>query len=373
VSERADVLIIGAGMAGASLAAELAAASCKVVLLEAEDEPGRHATGRSAALFSATYGNATVRALTRASWPTFASSPEGFADAPLTRPRGFMPIAKRTETQALARLERGQSGHFERLSAAEVRDLVPILRPGLLAGGLIDRSAADIDVDALHRGYLRAFRRAGGDLVCGQPLMSLRANGRAWEARTPDREITCHVVVDAAGAWADHIAQMADLPPIGLQPKRRTAALVDLPELPGAASWPCVVNLAETFYFKPDAGRLLVSPADETDVAPHDAYADDEALAEGIERIAAVTTLEVKRVPKAWAGLRTFAADRSPVVGIEPSAPTPFFWLAGQGGYGIQTAPALARLASAMVRDAALPDFATPEFLAALSPGRFRG
>jgi D-arginine dehydrogenase len=342
-----------------------------VILIEAEARPGHHSTGRSAAMFIETYGNAPVRALTRASRAHFFSPPPGFCEVPLVRPRPWVIAARADQAQSLAREAAENAGALEPLTAEEVRALVPVIRPGAVDAGLIDRSAADIDVDALHQGWLRAFRAAGGTLVTDARLDRLDPEAGGWRARAGGHEIACAVVVDAAGAWADQVAEIAGLGPIGLQPKRRTAALIDLPAGLDASAWPVVADADEAFYFKPDAGRLLLSPADETDVEAHDAFPDEIALAEAAQGLATMTTIEVTRRPRAWAGLRTFAPDRTPVVGFARDAAAPFFWLAGQGGYGIQTAPAMASLAAALAGGQARPSFADEGLIAALSPDRF--
>ena len=363
----ADFLVIGAGMAGASAAYELAAHGA-VVVLEQEERPGVHATGRSAALFSETYGNGVVRALSRASRPFLADPPAGFCESPLLRPRGALFIATEADRPRLAAqaAEERATGAFTALSGEEVRDLVPILRPEASAAGLLETGAMDIDVDALHQAYLRGLRQRGGRLEVEAGVMALRRGQGAWIATTPAGDFTAPILVNAAGAWADRAAAMAGLEPVGLQPKRRTVALIEGPALDFAA-WPLVIEVAERFYFKPDAGRLLISLADETDSEPCDAQPDEFDIAVVADRVQAATTLSIQRIAHRWAGLRTFAPDRTPVCGFDAKADG-FFWLAGQGGYGIQTAPALASLTARLITGAGDgPDVD----LAALAPGRF--
>jgi D-arginine dehydrogenase len=349
VTTTADFLVVGAGMAGASAAYELAALGDTVVL-EQEERPGVHATGRSAALFSETYGNATVRALTRASRTFLADPPDGFTETPLLRPRGAMFIASEAERprlEALAATERA-TGAFRDLSGEEVRARAPVLRPEAAVAGLYEARAMDIDVDALHQGYLRGVRARRGRLVANAGVVGLRRDRGVWIAETAAGEFAAPIVVNAAGAWADQVAGLAGLGAIGLAPKRRTAALIDGPPDMDFRSWPLVIEVAESFYFKPDAGRLLISPADETDTAPGDAQPEDLDVAIAADRIAQATTLVIRRISHRWAGLRTFAPDRTPVCGFDPRTDG-FFWLAGQGGYGIQTAPALASLTAALI------------------------
>jgi D-arginine dehydrogenase len=362
----ADILVIGAGIAGASVADALAP-SARVVVLEQEERAGLHSTGRSAALFSETYGNAVIRALSRASRAFLADPPAGFCETPLIRPRGTLYFAAGDQLDELGVLEQ-DAGTLERLTGAEARARVPILRPEACAAALYEPGSMDIDVDALHQGFLRRLRRRGGEFVGDAAVTELRRGQGGWTATTPQGEFSAPVVINAAGAWADRIAVLAGLAPLGLQPKRRTAALIDGPELDFAA-WPLTIDVDETVYFKPDAGRLLISPADETDTEPCDAQAEDIDVAIAADRIERMTTLSVRRIAHRWAGLRTFAPDRTPVCGYDPRAEG-FFWLAGQGGYGIQTSPALAALAARLVLRA-VGDLA--ELEAAMAPGRFAG
>lgn len=367
MKETVDVIVVGAGMAGATLAAELAT-QASVLLLETESRPGYHATGRSAALYAPGYGGGPVRALTIASHQALLQLDE--EGRSFLKPRGGLFVATHQQTGVLSAMTLSGAGTLTRLDTEETIALVPILKRDTIAGGLHDPVAADIDVDLLHQSYLRSFRQRGGMLACDEMLVSAKAVQGRWNVRTNRREIECGVLVNAAGAWADKVAAAAGVAPLGLQPKRRTAALVDPPAFTGFEHWPAVIDVDEQFYFKPDAGLLLVSPAEETDVEPHDAYADDMALAEGIERILAVARIEVTKAPRAWGGLRTFSPDRLPVIGLDPRSPSPFMWLAGQGGYGIQMAPAAARLAAALVTGEPLPDFATEQLVSEVSPAR---
>jgi D-arginine dehydrogenase len=343
-----------------------------VLVIEAEERAGMHATGRSAALYAPSYGAGPIRVLTQASKEVFYATPADPSAAPFVAPRPSLIVARAEQLTRLEATWSADPATFDRMDGSEAERMVPVLRPGLVRAALIDRHSGDIDVDALHQAYLRAFRQAGGVLALREPVIRLEPQAGGWRVVTAQREIVGAVVVNAAGAWADKVAVMAGLAPMGLRPKRRTAALVDAPAVDGFSGWPAVMDVGDRFYFKPDAGRLLVSPAEETDVEPHDAYADDEALAEGIERIAELTTIEVTRAPRAWGGLRTFAPDRVPVIGFDSASPAPFFWLAGQGGYGIQTAPAIAALASALLNGGVRPPFADDGLLRALTPSRFQ-
>jgi D-arginine dehydrogenase len=374
MADRFDVLIIGGGIAGTSAAANLAGA-CRVALAERESQPGYHATGRSAALFSEIYGNAAIRALTRASRAHLFEPPPAFSQTRLVSPRGALYIARRDQSarlDAMAALPDVAAGANE-VEEVRARALSPLLREGYALRALHEPEARDIDVDALHQGYLRQLRERGGRLFLESEILALERREGAWRARATHGEIEAKVVIDAAGAWADQVAALAGLAPIGLTPRRRTAVLVDVPDGAAIARSAMTIDVDETFYFKPDAGLLLISPADETPVEPCDAQPEELDVANAVARVEAATTLEVRRVRAKWAGLRSFVADRSPVVGFDPSAPG-FFWLAGQGGYGIQTAPALGRLAAALVLGEGAPaevmDFGL--MLADIAPARLK-
>jgi D-arginine dehydrogenase len=344
IETNADVLVIGAGMAGAAVAAHLAE-HARVIVLEMEDHPGYHSTGRSAALFLESYGNAAIRALTRASRRTFFSPPDGFAAAPLVKPRPVVAFARAGQEAALAAFAEihAPEGALTRLDAETAWRLAPLLRREGLLGGFLDETAADIEVHELQQSYLKVLRARGGRLVTGAKVSVIGRAADGWRVEAVGGEIfRGTLIVNAAGAWADQVGAMASASEIGLEPRRRTAALV---ETAGPAEGPMIVDVEETFYAKPDAGLLLVSPADETPSAPCDAAPEELDVAVAIDRLKSATTLEVRRVRSRWAGLRSFVADRSPVVGFDPARPG-FFWLAALGGYGIQTAPALSRAAA---------------------------
>lgn len=365
----ADILVIGAGMAGASVAAELSG-TARVALLEAEERPGLHSTGRSAALFTTTYGPAPVRALSRAS-RRFLEEGRGPAGAPFLRPRGVMFLARADQAARAAALIAEMGAALKPVTALAARDRVPLLRAEYLAEALADDVASDIDVDALHQHYLRGLRAAGSEVTCAAPVRGLARAGDCWKATTPAGDFAAPVIVNAAGAWADEVAALAGLAPIGLQPKRRTALLVAPPEGVAVDDWPMLVDVDEQFYVKPDAGMLLLSPADATPCPPCDAQPEELDIAIAVDRVQQALDLPVRRIAHRWAGLRSFVADGVPVAGFDPAAEG-FFWLAGQGGYGIQTAPALARLAAALVRGEDVPQDIAAEGVSAadLAPGR---
>ena len=344
------VIIVGGGIAGAGLGYALAGRA-RVCLLERESQCGHHATGRSAASFTETYGTPVIRRLAIGSRGFLAAPPDGFAAAPILAARGTVTVARQDQLdglQAMLDQARALVPSVRALDPATLERAVPILRPGYVAGAVIEPGAMDIDVHALHAGYLAGLRRGGGRVVTDAAVREIAHAGGQWQVRTAAGCFTADIMVDAAGAWADEVAAMAGVAAAGLRPMRRTALTVDLPPGVSPAGWPLVDDVDGQFYFKADAGALFVSPADATPAAPGDAQAEEWDVAVAIDRLQAATTLTVTRVRKAWAGLRTFAPDGNPVVGRD-TAVDGFVWLAGQGGYGIKTSPALSRIAAAAV------------------------
>lgn len=378
-----DTVILGAGIAGASLAWRLAQAgeAGRTVLLEREAQPGLHSTGRSAAMFMASYGPAAVRALTRASLGLYSAPPAGFTDVALLAPRGALYVAGPGQGEALAALQAELAPAcpgLRRLDAAATLALAPCLRPEQVLAALHDADCQDIDVHALHQGFLRGFRQAGGQLRCATaPQRVVRqgdgASGR-WTLLMDDgRSVTARTVVNAAGAWGDTVAALFGAAPVGLVPRRRSAFTFDAPAGVPTRSWPAVIGVDEGWYFKPDAGRLLGSPANADDTVPHDVQPEELDIALGIHRIEAVTTLSIRRPAATWAGLRSFVADGEPVIGFDDACPG-FFWLVGQGGYGIQSAAGASALAASLLRGQPLPGELQREGLdpAALAVQRLR-
>jgi D-arginine dehydrogenase len=344
--EKFDFAVIGAGMAGASFAARVAERS-SVLILERESLPGYHTTGRSAALFNELYGNAAIVALTRASRGFYDSPPAGFAHGPLLTERGALHVGFRDGRGAPP-----SPVCAPLIDPRDATDRVPILRPSEVAWAALDSSARDIDVKALHQGFLRMARQAGAKLVTDAELLALeRADD--WRISTRAGDFRAAIVVNAAGAWADRVAHMAGAATLGLRPLRRTVITIEAPAA-DISRWPAVMAAEEAFYFKPSAGRLLATPADETPSEPCDARPDELDIAVCVERLERATQLSVRRILSSWAGLRTFAADRTPVVGYDQRREG-FFWLAGQGGYGIQTAPALSEVAAALALREPMP------------------
>lgn len=354
-----DFLVIGGGIAGVSVAAHLAQHG-SVILAEREDQLGYHATGRSAAMFLADYGNEIVVALNK------ASAEAHTAAGVLTR-RDMLMLA-RGEDEAQLALEERQLG-LERIDIRDATPMFPILNPNVVAHASHRADAFDLDTDALLQHYRRIAREGGAEIMTKAEITSLSHDGSAWQAMcTGASAIRAKHVINAAGAWADEIAKLAGLPPLGLTPYRRSMAQLPSPGGLDTSGWAFVDEVHERWYAKPQGGKLIVSPQEEDLVAPHDAYADDMVLAEGLARYEALVTEPVTRVEHSWAGLRTFAPDRALVLGRAPQQPS-FIWCAGQGGYGFQTAPAAAVLIEAIATESALN--VDPAIAAALSPARF--
>ena len=312
MSDRSDIIIIGGGMAGISAAAKLAP-HASVTVLERETSLGYHSTSRSAAIFIRNYGNATLRALNASSESEFIE-PAGISDRSLLSPRGEMLFGMESELPTLEAYAEGATG-IDWLSRTEALDLVPILRPERVDGAIIERGAQEIDVDRMLQGYARLTRGHGAKIVSNAGVTALSWAAGVWHLDTSQGTFEAPVIVNASGAWADEVAILAGLGPLGLQPMRRSAVLIPAPDGHDISRWPLFADASDGFYAKPDAGRLMISPVDEDPVAPHDVWADDMVLAEGLDRYEQAVTVPVTRVERNWAGLRTFAPDRTPVVG----------------------------------------------------------
>lgn len=358
-----DVAVIGAGIAGACAAARIAETR-SVCLLEREAAPGTHATGRSATMFALGYGDRATRRLAAAS-RAFLTDP-GRPDGPLTSARGMLHVASPGQEAALEAFAR-ETG-LPLLTALQVQEHVPILLPEQVIGGVMDAAAATIDDHRFLQACLRDLKARGGKLICHAAVTAIEAGADRFRVRTDAGIIEAGHVVNAAGAWADELAGLAGLRPLGLKALRRTALTIDPPANCDPRRWPMAMDVAEQWYFKPEGGRLLLSPADETEVAPHDVLPEDWDVAVAIDRYATLTGHEPRRIHHRWAGLRSFAPDRVPVVGPDPTAPR-FFWLAGQGGAGFMTAPAMAEIVAGLVADRKLPE-ALDQILPDLSPAR---
>jgi D-arginine dehydrogenase len=349
--DRFDIVVIGAGIAGASVAAHLAP-SARVLIVERESQPGYHSTGRSAAMFDEGYGPPQVRALTRASRTHF----ERLAGA--MTPRGALFVGRADQREAVERLHDALSR--EGVASRRIDDAlarVPVLRPEAAVHALLDPGACDLDVHAILQDFLRRAREQGSVLRCDAELLALEHDAGVWRlALAGGHEVRAPIVVNAAGAWADGVAQLAGAQPLRLEPRRRSAFTFAPPAAIDVRYWPLVIGIDEDFYFKPDAGVLLGSPANAEPVPPHDVVAEELDVATGIARIEQATTMTIRRPLRTWAGLRSFVPDGALVGGFDDARPG-FFWCAGQGGYGIQTSPAMGAACAARILGQSLPPF----------------
>ncbi len=360
-----DVIVIGGGIAGIGAAARIAA-DARVLVLERELAIGYHTTGRSAAILIDGYGNRVIRALTAAGRSGLSDPDPEFWPEPLLGARGELQLARPGE-EALVEAHAADNPGITVLSPAEAVGMVPILDRAAVALAGYDPAAQDIDVDRLVQGFRRMLLKRGGAIRTGADIRAIECSAGVWRITLAQGDVVAPVVVNAAGAWGDAVAALAGVAPVGLQPKRRSAVMVPLPEGVDPNGWPLFGGVREDWYAKPTGGQLMVSPADEDPVEPHDAWPDDMVLAEGLERYGRMVTLPVTRIGRSWAGLRSFVADRSPVAGFDPQHDG-FFWLVGQGGYGIQTAPGLSAFAADLIagRAPAVP----ADIVAGLSPAR---
>lgn len=354
---RVDIAIVGGGIAGASAAYFLAGYG-SIALIEREEHVSYHSSGRTAAQFTVGIGSPTMRRMAQASRAFLETPPAGFAQQPILTPRGCLTVGRQDQGPSLKRLADNLASvgaRAEHLGQAEALALFPALRPGLFALGVHEPDAMDIDVDVLLQGYLRGARAAGAVISTRTGIRSIQREGEHWRLAWPGGDILADRVVNAAGGWADEIAAMAGLRPLGIVPHRRTAFTFALQRAFDTRTWPHVSSVDYDWYVKPEPGCLMGSLADATPVAPSDAYPEDIDVAQAIENIERDTRLEVGRPISQWAGLRSFARDREPVVGSQADAPG-FFWLAGQGGCGILTSPAMGQAVAAALAGAALPE-----------------
>jgi D-arginine dehydrogenase len=355
---QADYLIIGGGIAGASAGYWLSH-HARVIVLERESMPGYHSTGRSAALYIAAYGTPQVRALTLGSRAFFDNPPAGFAEHPLLTPRGELLVDLIGDPDELQRhylSAKALVPETRLLDVEESMAMMPILRREKVHGGIYDPTVCDIDTDALYQGYLRGIRRNGGEIHTDSDVQKLTRDAQGlWQVRTAQQHFSAPVLINAAGAWADHIGELAGAQKIGLQPKRRSAFVFAPPAELNIHAWPELAALDGSFYMKPDAGMLLGSPANADPVEPHDVQPEELDIATGIYHIEEATTLSIRRPARTWAGLRSFVSDGDLVCGFDPQVEG-LFWIAAQGGYGIQTSPAMGQASAALVRGKPLPD-----------------
>lgn len=342
--KQTDFLVVGAGIAGLSAAARLARHG-SVIVCEAEGAPGVHASGRSAAFAHFDMDSPLVRALTAASLPLLKE--------PGAREHPALFVALDGQLEQLDRLEanyRQWSPNVERLSPAQACAIVPVLKQGCeaLVGALLDPNGRKLDAHALLEGHRKALRDGGGELAVNAPVEAMRRDGARWIVDTPGASYSARVVVNASGAWVDRIAALASVAPIGIRPMRRTVITFDVPDTLDVSNWPFTKTVGPGFYIEPEGrGRLLACPMDEHPSEPCDAQPEEEDVALTAWRVEQASTLEIRRIASKWAGLRSFAPDRQPISGFDPDAPG-FFWLAGQGGFGLQTSPAMALAAEAL-------------------------
>ena len=371
----ADFLIVGSGIAAASVGYWLAPHG-RVLLVEREFQPGYHSTGRSAAMFIESYGTPQVRALTRASRSFFERPPPGFSEGPILAPRGMLILARHGQEAQLDEhwhILSTLSAQARLLLPAQARELLPVLRDDQIVGAAFAPDALEMDVNNLHQGYLKGLRQRGGRVLCDSPVHALHHDGDLWHASAGAHHCRAPVVINAAGAWCDEVAALAGVPPIGLIAKRRSAFVFAPPANAQAQHWPMALAADESWYLKPDAGQLLGSPANADPVPAHDVQPEELDIALGIDRIQEMTTLQIRRPHRTWAGLRSFVADGDLVGGFDPQAKG-FFWLAAQGGYGIQTSAAMGQACAALARGRRMPAVLADHGLTAtmLSPARLR-
>ena len=376
--QTADYIVIGAGIAGASIAWQLVQdGRSSVLLLERESQPGYHTTGRSAALYMATYGTPNIQALTRASRAFYDAPPLEFGADPILSPRGVIYVAGPDQLDLLKQAyddARAASPNVEWVDKPALLAQLPCLKPEAVAAGMSEPEAADIDVHALHQGYLRGLRQRGGAVRTHAEVTGLSRADGLWTVQLQDgSRVQAHTVVNAAGAWADVVGQMAGAAPIGLTPCRRTAFTFPAPDGLDLPRLPAIIAVDESFYIKPDARQLLGSPANADPTYPHDVVPEEIDVATGIFHIEQMTQLQIRRPSHTWAGLRSFVPDGDMVIGWDNHVPG-FFWLAGQGGYGIQSAAGASLLAKRLLRGEPLGPELEAEGVEpqGLSPARLR-
>jgi D-arginine dehydrogenase len=359
-----DLIIIGSGICGAGLAAYLPD-NKRILILEMEPQPGFHSTGRSAALYIRSYGNATIRALNELSLPFFNDPQVNSKDQSLLTQRGVLSICVHGQDEMFESFLQ-ENPTLKEISVQQALDYVPLLRPETFSRAVYEPEAYDIDVAGMHQSWLKRAAENGSVLECKSEVLSLEKTADGWLVDTGSKTYHTKIIVNSAGAWADQVAGLATLAPMGLTPKRRSIVVTSLPDNNHSERWPLFCDAGDNWYAKPASGKLLISPADADPMPACDIYPDDMVIAEGIHRFESAVDLDVKRIENTWAGLRTFSPDNSPVVGFDPRSEG-FFWLAGQGGYGIQTAPALSKIAAALLAGKSTH----PVLETSLSPARF--
>jgi D-arginine dehydrogenase len=359
IIQEVDFLIIGSGIAGASAGYELSKIG-RCVILEKEDAIGYHTTGRSAAIYTTTYmaGDPVIRSLVLPSGEFLHHPPEGFSDYPLLTPRGMLYLAEESKMDQLLKFYeklRKDCDDLELLGSAEIKKILPIVTDKYAHKAIYEKTVFDMDVHAIHEGFLKGIRKRGSQIITDAGATKITFSDGFWTVETPKGTFKSKIIINAAGAWADQIAALAGITPIDIQPQRRTVILISPPEGLEIENYPFCYEIDEEFYFKPDAGKILVSPADETPSAPCDAQPEEIDIAYAAHYLEKATGIEALKVDHSWAGLRSHVKDHYPVAGFAKDAKG-FFWLAGQGGFGIKTAPALARITAALVQGHDIPE-----------------
>lgn len=350
-----DFLIFGGGIAGASLGYRLAPHG-KVILCEMESQPGYHTTGRSAAFYAETYGGSDIRPLTMCSKDFLKTPPEEFCDVPLITKRGALHVFnedKRARAEEICSDMQRLIEGVHMINRQEVLEIAPILSPTDVAGAICDLDCGDLDVFALHQGFLQGFKQRGGEILNDAEMIEAKREKGSWLVRTRKGEVRAKVIANCAGAWGDVVAERAGIKPIGLTPLRRTIVMVPAEGID--PDGPIVIDVDEDYYFKPENGQYMVSPADETLSPACDVQPEVEDVAVAVDKFERATNSKVKTIENSWAGLRTFAPDRAPVIGFDDACDS-FFWSVGQGGYGIQTAPAWSSAAAGLILTGDIPD-----------------
>ena len=352
-----DYIVLGGGIAGASIAYHLAPEG-SVVVLEGEEQPGYHTTGRSVAVHTDSYGPEVMRKLSKASHDFIMQPPGDFSEIPLQHPLGIIFVAtdeQKDDLLAFLQSVQALSPDIHEISIDQVVEMVPVMKRDLLAAAFYDRRTIGMDVNAIHQGYLRGTKKHGGEVICRARVQGLEKNGGLWQVESAAGKFGAPVIINAAGAWADEVAGMAGARRINIVPKRRTCIAFHGPVGMDVNNWPGIMDAHENYYFKPDAGALIGSLGDETPDMPCDVQPHEMDVALTVDRIENATTLEIDRLIRKWAGLRCFVEDRLAVIGYAPDTEG-FFWCAAQGGYGIATSPALGQCAANLVLGRDFPD-----------------
>ena len=371
---QADFLIIGSGMAGMSAAYRLSKHG-KVIVLDKESLLGYHTTGRSAAFFTENYGNKIIRSITKASRHFLENPPSCFKnDQLMTQYGGSLFIANKNQSKYIDKeldYAKSVSANVFEIDKKEVQSMVPVIKENYIDRALHEPDSKVMDVDLIHQGFARGLKNNNGEILFNSEVINISKNRGMWLVKTSNNEFKAPIIINAAGAWCDEIAILANIKPLNLSPKRRTVIIFEDSSNLNTAKWPVVIDIEDNFYFKAEAGKILASPADETDSPPCDSQPEEIDIAITIDRIENATNFKIKNIDHKWAGLRSFFPDRTPVVG-EDSNMSGFFWLAGQGGYGIQTSPGISKIIECLITGIKWPDYLsnnliTPE---TLSPKR---